>query len=48
MQIMMNIHQQGSGNCGVYTLDIALTKIAEVHRRAREKGHPLKCSYEEA
>ena len=48
VQIMMNVHQQGSGICGVYTLDIAATKTAEVHRMAREQGHPLKCSYEEA
>ena len=48
VQIMMNIHQQGSGICGVYTLDIAATKTAEVHKRARERGFPLKCSYEEA
>lgn len=46
-RIMMQIHQQGSGICGVFTLDIALTKIAEVHRRAREKSFPLKCSHEE-
>ena len=47
-QIMMEIHSSGVGMCGVFTLDIAKTKIAEVHRRAREKGHPLRCSYEEA
>ena len=46
-RIMMDIHQQGAGNCGIFTLDIAMSKIAEVHRRAREKGHPLKCSHEE-
>jgi ATP-dependent Clp protease adaptor protein ClpS len=46
-RIMMEIHQQGSGICGIFTLDIALTKIAEVHKRAREKGFPLKCSHEE-
>jgi ATP-dependent Clp protease adaptor protein ClpS len=47
-QIMMQIHNSGVGICGVFTLDIAKTKISEVHRRAREKGHPLRCSYEEA
>ena len=46
-RIMMEIHQQGSGICGVFTLDIALTKIAEVHKRAREKSFPLKCTHEE-
>ena len=47
-QIMMNIHQRGVGICGVFTFDIARTKINDVHKRAREKGHPLRCSYEEA
>ena len=46
-RLMMEIHQQGSALCGVFTLDIALTKIADVHSRAREKGFPLKCSHEE-
>jgi len=47
-QIMLAIHTKGVGVCGVYTFDIARTKIAEVHRRAGEKGYPLRCSYEEA
>jgi ATP-dependent Clp protease adaptor protein ClpS len=47
-QIMMNIHTAGVGMCGVFTYDIARTKINDVHMRAREKGFPLRCSYEEA
>lgn len=47
-QIMLNIHQQGSGDCGVYTYDIAGTKINQVHTRARQSGYPLKCTMEEA
>lgn len=47
-QIMMSVHTKGVGICGTYTFDIARTKIAEVHKRAREKGYPLRCSYEEA
>ncbi|HNX57504.1 MAG TPA: ATP-dependent Clp protease adaptor ClpS [Spirochaetota bacterium] len=47
-QIMMSVHTKGVGVCGTYTFDIARTKIAEVHKRAREKGYPLRCSYEEA
>ena len=46
--LMMDVHKKGRGIAGVYTLDIALTKIARVHAAARERGFPLKCSYEEA
>ena len=47
-QIMLAIHRQGVGVCGVYPAEIAETKIARVHRTAREHGFPLKCSMEEA
>ena len=46
-KIMMDVHKKGVGICGVYTFDIAKTKVNEVHTRAREKDHPLRCSYEE-
>jgi ATP-dependent Clp protease adaptor protein ClpS len=46
-KIMMDVHKKGIGVCGVYTYDIARTKVNEVHTRAREKDHPLRCSYEE-
>ena len=47
LQIMMNIHKQGMGMCGIYTYDIAHTKATEVHRRARERGFPLRCTCDE-
>ena len=47
-RIMMDVHQNGHGTCGVYTLDIAMTKIKQVHFEARKEGFPLRCGYEEA
>ena len=45
-KIMLNVHQQGVGVAGVYTRDIAETKVAIVHDLARKNEHPLKCSIE--
>ncbi|BDY04343.1 ATP-dependent Clp protease adapter ClpS [Ferrimonas sp. YFM] len=45
-EIMLTIHHQGKGICGLYTLDIAETKAMQVNRYAREHGHPLLCSTE--
>ena len=47
-QIMMHVHKKGRGICGVYTYDIAVTKIKQVHQMAVERNFPLKSSYEEA
>ena len=46
-RIMMHVHQQGVGACGVYTFEEAETKVAQVHDRARERGFPLRASLEE-
>jgi ATP-dependent Clp protease adaptor protein ClpS len=46
--LMMDVHKKGRGVAGVYTLDIALTKTAQVHSMAKNRGYPLKCTYEEA
>jgi ATP-dependent Clp protease adaptor protein ClpS len=46
-RIMMHVHTQGHGVCGSYTHEVAETKVAEVHDRARENGFPLRASYEE-
>lgn len=46
VRIMLNVHQKGVGVCGVYTEDIASTKIATVHARAQSAGYPLRCSME--
>ena len=48
VQVMLDVHRKGVGVCGVYTLDIALTKVNQVHQMARAREFPLKCSYEEA
>jgi len=47
VQIMLNVHKQGIGVCGIYTAEIAETKVAAVHSMARQNGFPLKCSMEE-
>lgn len=46
-QIMLSIHEKGVGECGVYTAEVAETKIAIVRARAKEAGYPLKCTMEE-
>ncbi len=47
VQIMLNVHEQGIGVCGVYTYEVAETKIATVHTLAKENGFPLRCTMEE-
>jgi ATP-dependent Clp protease adaptor protein ClpS len=47
-QIMLDVHKKGLGLCGVYTCDIAMTKVEQVAKMAKENEFPLKCSYEEA
>ncbi|MFN8059772.1 MAG: ATP-dependent Clp protease adapter ClpS [Vicinamibacterales bacterium] len=46
-RIMMQVHTQGRGVCGVYPFDIAETRVATVHDLARERGFPLRASLEE-
>jgi ATP-dependent Clp protease adaptor protein ClpS len=45
--ITMNIHEQGKGICGVYTYEIAQTKVAQVRTNARKAEFPLKAIIEE-
>ena len=47
-KIMLDIHQLGHGACGIYTYDIAVTKTSRVHAMAKDRGFPLRCSYEKA
>lgn len=47
-QIMLHIHRSGIGVAGVYTLEIAETKVALVEATARQHEFPLKCTAEEA
>lgn len=44
--IMLEIHTKGFGICGIYTYEVAESKVAKVTKYARENGHPLKCSTE--
>ena len=46
-RIMMHVHEQGLGICGAYPHEIAETKVALVHERARGRGFPLRASMEE-
>jgi ATP-dependent Clp protease adaptor protein ClpS len=45
-QIMLHVHKMGIGLAGVYTREIAETKVEAVHRNARENEFPLKCHME--
>ena len=47
-QIMLQVHTRGVGVCGVYTRDIAETKVALVNQFARKNQHPLLCTMEKA
>jgi len=47
-RIMLQVHLEGKGVCGVYTKDVAATKVEQVVDRSREAGHPLQCRMEEA
>jgi len=42
-QIMLKIHLEGKGICGVYSRDVASTKVDQVQQAARAAGHPLQC-----
>lgn len=46
-EITLAIHQKGLAVCGVYTEEIAETKVMQVHDNARKVGFPLRCSMEE-
>ena len=46
-QIMLKVHNEGKGICGVFSKDIASTKVKLVMMHAREEGHPLQCVMEE-
>jgi len=46
-RIMLAVHNQGVGVCGVYTAEVAETKVSLVRLLARRDGYPLKCSMEE-
>ncbi|MEA2090972.1 MAG: ATP-dependent Clp protease adaptor ClpS [Campylobacterota bacterium] len=45
--IMLDIHKKEQGLCGVYTHEIAETKVMQVHKKAKDNGFPLKAIMEE-
>ena len=45
-QIMLHVHQNGLGLCGVFTYEVAETKVAQVVDSARRNQHPLQCTME--
>ena len=46
-QIMLKVHREGTGICGVYPRDVAATKVEQVTGFARQHQHPLRCVMEE-
>lgn len=46
-KIMLNIHRNGKGVCGIYAFEVAETKVAQVSAMAEQHKFPLKCSLEE-
>lgn len=46
-RIMLEVHTKGKGVCGVYTFEIAETKVAQVTGMAQQHQHPLLCTMEE-
>lgn len=46
MQVMLAVHQQGKGVCGVYSRDVAETKAYQVNQYSRQNQHPLMCQIE--
>lgn len=45
--IMLKVHREGKGLCGVFPLDLATTKVEQVRAFARQNQHPLACEMEE-
>lgn len=47
-RIMLEVHTRGKGICGIYTHEIAETKVSQVNCYSRENQHPLLCTMEKA
>lgn len=45
-QVMLHVHHKGVGVCGVFTYEVAETKVAQVTEYARSNQHPLQCTME--
>lgn len=46
-RVMLKVHNEGSAVCGIYTRDVAETKITQVTEFAKQHEHPLRCTMEE-
>ena len=46
-QVMLKVHREGMGVCGVFPKDVAATKVEQVVSHARQHQHPLQCVMEE-
>jgi ATP-dependent Clp protease adaptor protein ClpS len=46
MRVMLHVHQKGVGVCGIYTFEVAETKVTQVMDFAKQHGHPLQCTLE--
>lgn len=46
VRVMLSVHQNGIGVCGVYTYEVAETKVAQVMELSRRNQHPLQCTME--
>lgn len=46
-EIMLKVHNDGVGVCGVYTAEVAETRVEMVRQLAQQAGYPLKCTIEE-
>ena len=46
-QVMLKVHREGSGVCGLYPRDVAATKVGQVKAYAKQHQHPLQCVMEE-
>jgi ATP-dependent Clp protease adaptor protein ClpS len=46
-QVMLHVHQKGVGVCGIFTYEVAETKVTQVMDAARENQHPLQCTLEQ-
>ena len=47
LNIMLKVHNKGSAICGIYSRDVAETKVTQVSKFAKQHGHPLRCVMEE-
>lgn len=47
-QVMLTVHYRGKAVCGIYTAEIAETKVMQVNQYARKHQHPLMCTMEQA